>query len=294
YGLAPGLALLAGLVVYLFIHYNSFYVGIVTPEHVGFQEDEIAIFRDNPFHEVVVTTGYWLSEARDDNMRRVFKNNFKLGFMKDKDWEVLVNKFEKVKAGKILYRLGNVQVALDTLVDALKDSESDVRAQAAAALVKLGQTDPAVIKALVDGLKDQSSRVRAQAAAALGDIKSTDPAVIKALVDGLKDSEYDVRAQAAAALGHLLKPEEENKLLQRLASNFSGERTAGAQALARKDSLPPALLKKVDQLRKDDRPWVCLAAWDAHELIQARLESEAEAQKLLHQADSAFASSQYS
>ncbi|MDZ7290769.1 MAG: hypothetical protein ONB44_14150 [candidate division KSB1 bacterium] len=221
YGLAPGVALLLSLLVYLWVQYNSFYAGTVTPENVGTQEEEIAIFRANPFHQVVVTTGYRLSDARDDSTRRTLKNHFKLGFQKTDDWLWLGSKLTKVDDVLVLYKLGEVQVALEILVA---------------------------------GLKDPSQYVRNQ----------------------------------STALGNLLKVKLEYKLLEFLTNNLSGYRTAGSQALARKDSLPPSLLKRVDQLRQDDRPWVRLAAWDAYELIQARFESEAKARKLLRQADSGF------
>ncbi|MDZ7363785.1 MAG: HEAT repeat domain-containing protein [candidate division KSB1 bacterium] len=380
YGLAPGVALLLGLLVYLFIQYNSFYAGIVTPENVGVQEDEIAIFRNNPFHQVVVTTGYRLSQARNDSTRKAFKNHFNLGFRKNNDWVWLASKLNKAEEGKFLYRLGKAQIALDTLVAALKDQESTVRSQAAAALGNLGQSDDRVISALVAALKDQDNYVRDEAAAALGNLGQSDDRVISALLAALKDQSYSVRTwaaaalgnlgqsddrvisallaalkdqesyvrtqaaaalgnlgqsddrvisallaalkdqwysvraqaaaalgnlgqsddrvisallaalkdqnstvryQAAAALGNLFKTKREPELLALLANNFSGYRTAGAQALARQDFLPPALSDKIDQLKENDRPWVRLAAWEADELIQARSKSEAKARKLL-------------
>ncbi len=122
----------------------------------------------------------------------------------------------------------------------------------------------------------------------------SDDRVIAALVAALKDEESDVRSQAAATLGQLLHVAPTDKLFKRLQNPFSGERTASAQALARQDSLPETLQKKIAQLRKDERPWVRLGAWEAYELIQDRLKSEAEARKLLHQADSLFASGQWS
>ena len=229
YGLSPGVALLLGLLVYLFVQYNSFYAGTVAPENVSFQQEEIAIFRDNPFHQTVATTGYLLSEVRSDSMKRVLKNHLKLSFQKDQDWNWLVMTLHKVEAVKTAYLLGNNKVALEALLDALKDSN------------------------------------------------------------------WNVRRQAAAALGNLLKPKLETELLKFLSNNLSGYRTAGVQALARQDSLLPALLSRIDQLRQNKNPWwVRLAASDAYELIQDRLKSEAEARQLLHQADSVFASNQFS
>ncbi|MCI0697399.1 HEAT repeat domain-containing protein [candidate division KSB1 bacterium] len=489
YGLSPGVALLLGLLAYLFIQYNSFYAGLVSPKNVASEEDEIAVFRSNPFYQVVATTGFRLSEARDDSTRRAFKNHFKIGFWKSEDWRWLGGKLSLDIGGKLLFYLDEIQVALDTLLAALKDQNPDVRSQAAAALTdlgksddrvisallaalkdqdpyvrdqaavalvnlgksddrvisallaalkdpntnryetaaaalvnlgkshdrvistllaalkdqnyhryrnaiatlvnlgrsddrvisalvaalnyrpssdriqaatalvslgksddrvistlvaelgdqypnvrseaaaalvnlgksddrvisaliaalkdqnlgdaaaalgNLGKSDDRVISALLAALKDQSSFVREQAATVLINLGKSDDRVISALIATLKDVDEDVRRQAAQALGALLNLKPEYELFKWLTNPLSGYRTASAQALARQDSLPLVLQNQINRLRKDGRPWVRLAAWEAHELIQERFESEKKAMQLLHKADSLFASNQLS
>ena len=228
YGLSPGVALLLGLLVYLFVQYNSFYAGVLIPEHLAVQQAEIAVFRKLT-NQSVITTGYWFEHTRNLQASKNLLDHLNLGFWKIQHWRWLPEQLNLYESGVLLYRLDSLQASLKALLDALKDS-----------------------------------------------------------------NEY-VRSQAAAALGVLLKSEPESQLLNRLASNFSVERTAGAQALARQDSLSPALLNRIEQLRKNEKPWwVRLGAWEADALIQARLKSEAEARELLHKADSVFASYQYS
>ncbi len=200
YGVAPGAALLCGLLVYLFVQYNSFYAGTVTPENVSFQEEEIAIFRENPFHEVVVTTGYRLYETRDDSTRRGLKNHFNLGFQKADDWTWLGSKLPKVDGALVVYKLGKHQLAFDALVASLKDQNEYDRSQAADALSNLGQGDDRAIAALLIALTDQDSSVRYQATTALGNIDHSNDRVIAALVAALKDKNSDVRRQTASAL----------------------------------------------------------------------------------------------
>jgi len=293
-GLMPVVLAALGLGANLFYQHYTFKAGLLSAEHPT-QQDEIAIFRasDDPQHPML-TTGWFFDDLRGHEEKKDIKEKFNLGFW-TYNWKTIAVKLEPVKNGIALYRLGEIQVALDSLVAALKDEDYAVRRQAAAALGNLGKSDDRVISALVAALKDQNYDVRSQAAAALGNLGKSDDRVISALVAALKDEDHEVRSQdAAAALGNLLQPKLDDELFELLANNLSGYRTAGAQALARQDSLPPALLKRVDQLRQDDRPWVRLAAWEAYDLMQARLKSEAEAKQRLQEADSVFASEQWS
>jgi len=164
-------------------------------------------------------------------------------------------------AGKLLYRLGDQQAGIDTLVVALKD---------------------------------QNEYVRRQAAAALGEIKVSDAAVIAALVAALKDQSSSVRGQAAAALGKLERINPLPQLLAQLAHPLSGYRTAAAQALAQKDIPIDSTLQVIAKLKEDKRPWVRLGAWEAYELLEQRREAVAQSAEYLHKADSLLARNQYS
>ena len=90
----------------------------------------------------------------------------------------------------------------DPLVAALKDTSPDIREQAAFGLGQLH--DARAVDPLTAALKDEKGNVREQAAFALGQIR--DRRAVEALIVALKDSVCDVREQAAFALGQLRDP----------------------------------------------------------------------------------------
>jgi tetratricopeptide (TPR) repeat protein len=53
-------------------------------------------------------------------------------------------------------------------------------------------------------------------------------------------------------------------------------------------------LQVIAKLKEDERPWVRLGAWEAYELLEPRREAEKKSAELLHEADSLFASGQWS
>jgi HEAT repeat protein len=83
--------------------------------------------------------------------------------------------------------------ALAPLIAALRDTDSGVRDQAAAALGKLGDTR--ALEPLVAALRDTDSGVRVRVAAALGQLGDT--RAVELLMAALEDNEYWVRGQAA-------------------------------------------------------------------------------------------------
>lgn len=88
---------------------------------------------------------------------------------------------------------------VNALMEALKDSDKDVRETAMHALVQM--RDPRMFEPLVAALKDVSADVREQAAFGLSqlrDVRAIDP-----LAAALKDTDKDVREQAVFALGQL-------------------------------------------------------------------------------------------
>ncbi len=88
---------------------------------------------------------------------------------------------------------------LNALIEALKDSDREVRETALAALAEI--RDPRVFEPLTAALKDASPDIRQQAAFGLGQLR--DARAIEPLTAALTDSSAEVREQAAFALGQL-------------------------------------------------------------------------------------------
>ncbi len=113
-----------------------------------------------------------------------------------------------------------------TLIEALKDPDSDVGYGAAQALGRIGPEAkaavPALIKALVD---DPRNTVRSHAAQALGQIGPEAKAAVPALIEALKDENENVRNAADGAL-------------RKITDGESGDREddAGAPGLGESDA----------------------------------------------------------
>jgi HEAT repeat protein/beta-lactamase regulating signal transducer with metallopeptidase domain len=89
--------------------------------------------------------------------------------------------------------------AVDALIEALKDPDSDVRETAMAALAH--KRDPRMFDAFVLALRDTNPDIREQAVFGLGQLR--DKRAIAPLTLALKDEKPDVREQAVFALGQL-------------------------------------------------------------------------------------------
>ena len=148
--------------------------------------------------------------------------------------------------------------AIPELLDALKDSDYDVRRRAAGALVKLG--DASAIPGLLDALKGSDSDIRRRAAEALGELG--DASAIPGLLDALKDSDSDVRRSAAEVLGKLGDVSAIPGLLDALKDGDSDVRRRAAEALGelRDVSAIPGLL---DALKDHNDAHVCWRAAEA-------------------------------
>src|SRR5262245_27207036 len=88
---------------------------------------------------------------------------------------------------------------ITALVDALKDSDADVRKQAAWALGRIRSEQS--VDGLMAAMRDADQDVRKQAIWALGRIQS--PKAVDALTAALKDSNIEVRRSAAQALAQI-------------------------------------------------------------------------------------------
>ena len=91
-----------------------------------------------------------------------------------------------------------IEAAVDGLLVALKDTDEDVRCQAAWALGRTGRTR--AVDALIEALKD-TPEVRKQAVRALGEIG--DRRALPALNVALKDEDPRVRRYAAKAIARI-------------------------------------------------------------------------------------------
>jgi HEAT repeat protein len=87
------------------------------------------------------------------------------------------------------------------LIDALKDSDPDVRQNLGTALAKIG---PAAVEPLTEALGDSLPERRAGAAYALGQMGTAARPALAKLLDALDDKELDVRRQASYAVSRLV------------------------------------------------------------------------------------------
>ncbi len=102
-----------------------------------------------------------------------------------------------------------------------------------------------------------------------------------ALSDALKDNASEVRRNAAVSLGTLAQERSDwtdEKMLELLQDNDSGQRELAGIVLAYREKLAPAVVEQIRKLRKDDRPWVRMAALYALARIEeVRFQREQEA-----------------
>ena len=119
--------------------------------------------------------------------------------------------------------------AVPQLIQALRDSDREVRACAAVALGELG--DRRGVEPLIAALKDESEQVRRRAAEALGELG--DARAVEPLIALLKDGYWVVRCYAAEALAKLgdargvevliAALKDESELVQRYAAVVLGQ-----------------------------------------------------------------------
>jgi HEAT repeats/HEAT repeat len=101
------------------------------------------------------------------------------------------------------WKLGEKDIALASLLNLLKDEDSDVRSRAAVALGKLGDHSGALVKGLLQLLQDSDTEARSPAASVLGKFSDRSETVVNGLFQLLQDSDLGVSNTAARALGDL-------------------------------------------------------------------------------------------
>lgn len=132
-----------------------------------------------------------------------------------------------------------IDLAILTLRDALADSSTAVRTQAACALGRIGSPAAEVAPGLIALLKDADETVRCEAAEALGKVGGSEEAAVSALVKLLQDAPPSVKASAARALGALKKAAAPAvlALVRLLQDQDESVRTAAAVAIAQVGAL---------------------------------------------------------
>lgn len=93
---------------------------------------------------------------------------------------------------------------LDRLIEALKDTDPDVRQNLSAALSKFGQS---AVEPLVKALGSDTAGQRAGAAYALAQLGNGARPALPKLLDLLKDKDLDVRRQSSLAVSRILVPQ---------------------------------------------------------------------------------------
>lgn len=93
---------------------------------------------------------------------------------------------------------------LDRLIEALKDTDPDVRQNLSTALSKYGQ---AAVEPLVKALGSETAGQRAGAAYALAQLGHGARPALPKLLDLLKDKDVDVRRQSSLAVSRILVPQ---------------------------------------------------------------------------------------
>jgi HEAT repeat protein len=121
--------------------------------------------------------------------------------------------------------------AIEPLLAAMKDGETEVRERAAEALGRI--RDHRAVETLVAALKEKKPVIRRKAVKALGSIG--DVRAVESLLAGLKDDDCWVRALAAEALGEIGDARAIDPLVAALIDSWEKAREAAANALQRID-----------------------------------------------------------
>jgi HEAT repeat protein len=150
-----------------------------------------------------------------------------------------------------LLEMGRSEFSITALLNALTDSNGNVRRHAANALGKLGSEG--VIPALLNAIEHSNADVRGNAAYALGQLGSE--AAIPALLNAIKDSDYLVRHRAAYALRQLGSEAAIPGLLNALTDSNGNVRRHAANTLGDlgSEAAIPGLLNAIEHSNADVR-----------------------------------------
>jgi HEAT repeat protein len=175
-------------------------------------------------------------------------------------WDVETRRdLRRTYAAAVLGEIGEAR-AVDTLVRALKDENTDLRCQASGALIKMGS---GAVQPVARMLTDQNPDIRVVAAGVLGDIG--DPSAVDILISALHDDTDDVRGAAAGALVQIGSPAVDS-LIEATNDDDRWVRLYAAGAL--KYIGDPRAIDALEELARDEDPDVRSVAEDAIEKIR--------------------------
>jgi HEAT repeat protein len=167
----------------------------------------LSCFRETAFEVEVLN--YLKTSKEKINLFRLLNFQFKLGekevalaslleLLKDKDSNICLSAIWEFK------KLGiRSEIIVNGLIDLLKDKNSFIRINAAEALEKLGDRSNILLNVLLNLLQDENSYMRPRAAETLGNLGDCSKIVVNGLLDLLKDENSIVRFRAAEALVNL-------------------------------------------------------------------------------------------
>jgi len=269
YAVSPAILFVLILSGFLFYQFNTYYLRFSQHDYKE-QEAEIIITRGKPFQRIGVTsTGYLESDLRyNPQVSDEIEDGYKIGFWQRDNWRPLADELNMAAGGELLYRIGEEQAGIDTLMAALK--VWNIQAQAARTLNEIKSTNTQVIDELLAALKDQDEDNRDKAASALGIIKPTDERVIDGLLVALKDR-Y-VRVRAAHALGEIKSADERvlGGLLAELQKHNGDIQAEAARALGAIKSTDSRVIEGLLAALKDQDGYVHVRAQAAYALSEIK------------------------
>jgi HEAT repeat protein len=198
------LILFLAFLTYFFIMYNTFYAGFSSTSYLG-QQEEIIISRGFSFSGQSISTGLLISDVKGYEEINKLREKFRVSFLDRNNWQALADTLTIIESEKFLYRIGERQLGIERLIQALSDDQ--FRQKASDTLSIMGKSDQNVSTALIQALKDKDHSIRYWAAKSLGDLGKTDQNVIAALLQALEDKNPQVRYRIAMSLGILGKDE---------------------------------------------------------------------------------------
>jgi HEAT repeat protein len=178
------------------------------------------IFHSQDFHTKFRGTRLLAQLFRDNRSKR--------------SYEALFAKLNHDKEGALptSVMLAGIEEGVEPLIVALKDSNINLRREAASALGgRRRSRDSHAVEPLIAALGDLDSRVRCNAGKALGEIG--DAQAVESLIVAMRDPDSDVRSSAAKALGEIGDAQAVESLIVAMRDPDSDVRSSAAKALGK-------------------------------------------------------------